>query len=128
MMTTGPRGASIAAVALILRAAAGSMLDRAGVGELAASFGRPLPPMRDCFDSAGWIGWCLAGLVVFEDGPPTSRLAAREAVRVVVVLSMLRVAGNVTHAADQLGTSRRSVRQRLAAFGLYPWPVGAAHE
>jgi len=115
------RETSVAAVALMLRAAAGAWLDRAGVGEQAASLGRALPPMSDAFDSAGWIGWCLAGLAVFEHGPPTSRIAVREAIRIVVVLAMLRTAGNVTHAARQLGTSRRTLRERLASFGCYPW-------
>jgi len=115
------RETSVAAVALMLRAAAGARLDRAGVGELAASLGRALPPMSDAFDSAGWIGWCSAGLAVFEHGPPTSRIAVREAIRIVAVLAMLRTAGNLTHAARQLGTSRRSFRERLVSLGCYPW-------
>lgn len=98
--------------------------------------GRPAPV---AIDATAWIGWTLAGLyacalpstdVDDEDegvsrrrGPwvPPIRIMMREARRVAVVVAMHRHDGNLTHAAEALGTSRRALRDTLKHAGLYPW-------
>jgi DNA-binding NtrC family response regulator len=100
-------------------------------------------PAPRTVDAAAWIGWALAGLYACalpgenaegenaegEDaearrgGPwvPPIRVMVREARRVAVVVAMHRHGGNITHAAEALGTSRRSLRDTLKTAGLYPW-------
>ena len=109
-------------------------------GEGTVDATRPAPR---AVDAAAWIGWALAGLYACalpdEDaerddgeamrrGPwvPPIRATVREARRVAVVIAMVRHGGNLTHAAEALGTSRRSLRATLKAGGLYPW--GGASE
>lgn len=108
-------------------------------GEGAVDASRPAPR---AVDATAWIGWALAGLYACalpsenaerEDearrgGPwvPPIRGMVREARRAAAVIAMVRHGGNVTRAAQALGTSRRSLRDTLKAAGLYPW--GGASE
>jgi DNA-binding transcriptional LysR family regulator len=105
-------------------------------GEGAVDAKRPAPR---AVDATAWIAWALAGLYACalpseiaegeeSRGPwvPPIRVMVREARRAAVVLAMVRHAGNFTHAAKALGTSRKALRDTLKAAGLYPW--GGASE
>lgn len=89
----------------------------------AAFVSLPMPAVVRGVDTGGWITWCLAGLSVFtHDQPPVMRRVYTEAKRIAMSLAMLRSSGNITVAAQALGTSRRALRDGLRAVGLYPWP------
>ena len=101
--------------------------------------GCPLTRPVENIDSDAWIAWSLVGLNLFGkaskdlDGSSSSptavelRTIEQEARRVLVVLTMIRVDGNLTYAAQALRTSRRSLRCYLQAFGLYPWHEAMRH-
>lgn len=92
-------------------------------------------------DVEAWLIWAEAGLTLFAFSSPQEEskektreepslhpsMACRlstvvtEARRLVVVIAMLRSRGNLTQAAESLGTSRKTVRDQLKAAGLYPW-------
>ncbi len=89
-------------------------------------------------DVDAWLLWVEAGLALFsrpllaaDEGmdrlteSQASQLGIRTVVgqarRVMVALAMLRHSGNLTHAAKDLGTSRRALREQLKTAGLYPW-------
>lgn len=127
------RSLPAAEVAAFLRSLVGlPPTDREG----AVDASRPAPR---AVDATAWIGWALAGLYACalpsehdgearRGGPwvPPIRAAVREARRAAAVIAMVRHGGNVTRAAQALGTSRRSLRDTLKAAGLYPW--GGASE
>lgn len=131
-ITTPPRVAvAPAAVLALLRAAVGSPLLMPLPDEDAATMGHPLPSTM-AIDAGAWVAWCLAGLRACErldlgqepDGKDTSWIEAicETAKRMVTVLAMRRVGGNISHAAAGLRTSRRALRDRLKAANLHPWP------
>lgn len=96
--------------------------------EQAANLPHPLPP-RVTLDVGPFIAWSLAGLRLF-DGPrlPSLRTALLETRRIITALGMLHAAGNLTHAAKALDTSRKVLRDNLRYTDLYPWPGAFAHE
>jgi hypothetical protein len=128
------RNLPVAEVAAFLRALVG-LPPTDGEGAVDAS--RPAPR---AVDVTAWIGWALAGLYACalpsenaegearRRGPwvPPIRAMVREARRAAAVIAMVRHGGNVTRAAEALGTSRRALRDTLKRAGLYPW--GGASE
>ena len=121
-----------APILALLRAAVGSPLLAPLPDEDAATMGRPLPSSME-IDVGAWVAWSLAGLDVCarlelgrdpDEDEQTSWLevASEAARRVVTVLAMRRAGGNISRAAAGLRTSRRALRDRLKAMGLYPWP------
>lgn len=120
-----------AAVLALLRAAVGSPFLAPLPDEDAGTMGDPLPDAM-AIDAGAWVAWCLAGLHVFErfdvgqepdvEAPSWLDVIGDVAKRVVTVLAMRRMSGNLSHAALGLRTSRRVLRERLKAAGLHPWP------
>jgi len=109
-------------IARVLRAVLGLPPDQHAPGELAA-FVQPMPAVVHRVDAGGWIAWCMTGLAVFAHGePPIITRVRTEARRLALSLAMLRSKGNITNAAQALGTSRKALRDGLRAAGLYPWP------
>lgn len=96
---------------------------------------------RVLLDGNAWLAWMNMGLALFataetglgeqdegtkqaaREAPPVPalRVVVSGASEVAIVLAMVRYDGNLTYAARALGTSRRSLRQRLKTAGLYPW-------
>lgn len=107
-----------------LRGMLGLPPEQPAPGEAAASYRRPLPPLVRSLDAGGWIGWCLAGLLVFGEGSPRLTRIRLEAKRVALALAIVRTRGGISGAARLLGTSRKVVRENLVRLGLHPW--GAA--
>lgn len=99
---------------------------------------RTADEQKVALDVDAWLLWVEAGLALFSrplldvdesmdrlTESQASQLGIRtvvgEARRVMVALAMLRHSGNLTHAAKELGTSRRALREQLKTAGLYPW-------
>ncbi|MCA9712162.1 MAG: hypothetical protein KDK70_40370 [Myxococcales bacterium] len=98
---------------------------------------------RVVLDVQAWLAWVEAGLGLFgmrsgdgtwtgpvrpasaRGGPalPPLQSAVRTAQGVALVLAMLRHHGNLSHAAQALWVSRRTLRGHLRDAGLYPWPT-----
>lgn len=92
-------------------------------------------------DVDAWLVWAEAGLALFvtsssaEAGEeeseeqrgvrcsamPSLNAIIGEARRIAIVVAMVRSGGNLSHAAEELGTSRSALRVQLRAAGLYPW-------
>jgi hypothetical protein len=104
-----------------LRCMLGLAPEQPAPGEAAASYQRPLPPLVRSLDTGGWIAWCLAGLVIFGEGSPTLATIRCESKRVALALAIVRTRGCISDAARMLGSSRKVVRENLAAVGLQPW-------
>jgi len=95
--------------------------------------GHPLPDTMT-IDAGAWVAWCLAGLQACgrlelgqepddeDEHASWLEVVGETAKRVVTVLAMRRVGGNISRAAEGLRTSRRALRDRLKDAGLYPWP------
>lgn len=80
------------------------------------------PPGLDNSRARILLAWNMIGLSLFAGRRvPTLHEVAKEAERVLLVLMMERHSGNLTHVASELGASRRTVRERLKAGGLYDW-------
>lgn len=122
------RDVTMTSLLVVLRSAVGLSPHDAGPGELAASRGRNLPPSVTEVDAGAWIAWSVVGLVLFSGGrTPTLAEVVAEARRLLLALLMERLGGNITRVARAAGTSRRMVRERLRAAGLYgldPWFEG----
>lgn len=120
-----------AAVLALLRAAVGSPFLAPLPDEDAGTMGDPLPDAM-AIDAGAWVAWCLAGLHVFErfeagqepdvEAPSWLDVIGDVAKRVMAVLVMRRMSGNLSHAALGLRASWRALRERLKAAGLHPWP------
>lgn len=108
-------------VAEKLRGMLGLAPEQPAPGEAAASYQRPLPPLVRSLDAGGWIAWCLAGLVIFGEGSPALATIRCESKRVALALAIVRTRGCISDAARMLGSSRKVVRENLAAVGLQPW-------
>jgi hypothetical protein len=52
---------------------------------------------------------------------PRVRVMVAEARRVAMTIAMHRHAGNISHASEALGTSRRALREALKRAQIYPW-------
>lgn len=115
------RDAVPAEIATFLRVVMGLSPTELAPGELAATLRRSMPSVVHGLDSGAWIAWCLSGLVLFAEGLPVMEWVRVESKRVVMALAMLHSGGNITAAAEALGTSRRALRESLRGVGLYPW-------
>lgn len=81
-----------------------------------------LPPVAAELDVEGWLAWMLCGLPLFTHSDLPTLRSTNDRVRLLLaVLAMARNQGNFTHAAEQLQTSRRLIRDSLDEAGLYPW-------
>lgn len=128
-----PRNLPASEVAAFLRSLVGLPPADGGGADVG---GRPMPRT---IDAASWIAWTMAGLhacalpegeddgVPRRRGPwvPSARTMVREARRVAMVLAMTRYSGNISRAAEALGTSRRALRETLKTAELYPWGEGS---
>ena len=82
-----------------------------------------LPTAVVGLDCDAWLAWARAGLQLFaSETLPTMRAVKNEAWRATLVVGMARHGGNITQLANTLGTSRRALRERLKAAGLYAEP------
>ncbi len=114
------RDVIVSAMAMTLRSALDLSPYDMAPGERAAWRGRSLVAMARNVDLGAWIAWALAGLPLFTHEPiPTMREVLHEARRVALALAMDRTGGNVTSTGAVLDMSRRNVRERLKAAGLY---------
>ena len=110
--------------------------------ESAVDASRPAP---HAIDAKAWIAWVLGGLYacalpIDTEGEnideakrrppwvPRVRVMVAEARRVAMVIARHRHGGNITHASEALGTSRRALREALKRAGAYQPPTlaGAA--
>lgn len=120
-----------AEVAAFLRSLTGLV---AADDESAVDTSRPDPL---AVDAKAWIAWTLGGLHACALTPdaeggdiggakrrrpwvPWIRVMVAEARRVAPVVAMHRHAGNITHASEALGTSRRALREALQRAETYP--------
>lgn len=114
------RDVIVSAMATALRSTLGLPAHDIAPGEHAASQGRQPPALAHDVDLGAWIAWALAGLPLFSRAPmPTMDEALIVARRVLLALAMERTGGNVTLTGAALQMSRRAVRERLKAAGLY---------
>lgn len=72
-------------------------------------------------DVEALVAWMIVGFRLFSvQRSPSLAEVRREAECAAMVIAMPRC-GSITQAADHLRTSRRALRDKLKAAGLYPW-------
>lgn len=89
----------------------------------------PLPSLTTTVLLQRWID---LGEALFTDGE-TIVLPTLKTVRMAVDLFAVELAltvrnGNMTHAAQDLAVSRRSIRDRIQRANRYPWPLNQSLE